>query len=101
MNRKIAMVKTINGEAKVTIETEQSREEMQLKNGACLVVVAPTEEEPEPEPKPEPQPEPDDEHLNFDEVLEEMNGLIRSVGGTDISATNTPQVYDYLQKAWK
>ena len=100
MNRKIAMVKTINGKAKVTIETADNREEMQLKNGACLVVVAPTEDEPEPEPKPEPQPEPDDEHLNFDEVLEEMNGLIRSVGGMGISATNTPNTYNYLQLAW-
>ena len=100
MNRKIAMVKTINGEAKVTIETEESREEMQLKNGACLVVVTPEEDEPEPKPEPKPEPEPTDEHLTFDEVLNEMNGLILSVGGSIITEYNTPKTYAYLQSAW-
>lgn len=99
MNRKIAMVKTINGEATVTIDTEQSHEVIDVPNGACMVLVK-GEDGDTPEPTPEPDPDPFENRLRIGDIIAEMNNKLAEFGFKPISDGNTPNLYEYLLKAW-
>ena len=94
---KIASVKTINGKATVTVDTEQSHEVIDVENGACLVLV---KGDGGYEPEPTPTPEHDGKHYTMNELLIEVNGLLQRHGFNPISEDDTPYVYDYLLRLW-
>ena len=91
---KIASVKTINGQATVTVDTAESHEVIDVPNGACLVMVKGEgggNEEPEPEPN---------KYLKFADMIGAVDGILRECGHGDISDLGTPMLYNYLLKAW-
>ena len=98
---KIASVKTINGKATVTVDTEQSHEVIDVENGACLVLVK-GEDSDDPHPEPQPEPTPDGgKHYTMNELLIEINGILQRHGFNPISEDDTPFVYDYLLRFWR
>ena len=98
---KIASVKTINGKATVTVDTEQSHEVIDVENGACLVLVKGEDsDDPQPEPEPEPTPDPFHNRLRLGDLIAKMNGELTANGFKAITDLGTPTLYEYLLKAW-
>ena len=91
---KIASVKTINGKATVTVDTEQSHEVINVENGACLVLVK-GEDSDNPQPTPTPS-----RKATFAQTLTEMNEILASRGFKKITDTGTEKTYNYLLTAW-
>lgn len=96
---KIASVKTINGQATVTVDTAESHEVIDVQNGACMVLVK-GEDGDTPEPAPEPEPDPFENKLRIGDLIAEMNNKLAEFGFKSISDGNTPNLYEYLLKAW-
>ena len=93
---KIASVKTINGKATVTIDTEQSHEVIDVPNGACLVMVK--GEDGDIEPGPEPEPDPFHNRIRLNDLIAEMNTELAEFGFKSIPTDG--KLYNYLSKAW-
>ena len=89
------MVKTINGEATVTIDTEQSHEVIDVPNGACLVMVKGEDSD---EPEPSPEPDPFHNRLRLNDLIDEMNNELAEFGFNSIHSSGN--LYTYLSKAW-
>lgn len=94
---KIASVKTINGKATVTVDTAESHEVIDVPNGACLVMVKGEDGD---TPEPTPDPDPFENKLRIGDLIAEMNNKLAEFGFKPISDGNTPNLYEYLLKAW-